>query len=140
MTAQLSLDATVNLQAHINDVLFGRAGPWALTDQQRGVLHMLRYRLGAAHARPLAELAGELKLKPRDVKAAVQELVKNFGLPIGASRAAPFGYYLCVTPEDIEAAVRPLVHEIESLAARVRALVGSERVAEIFGQFQLKEQ
>jgi hypothetical protein len=137
MNAQLSLDAATNLDTQVFETLMGRQGPWPLTEAQRGVLHMLRYRQGAAHARPLAELATELKLQPRDVKAAVKSLVEDFGLPIGASRSAPFGYFLCVTPGDVDDAVRPLVHEIVSLARRVRVLAGSERVAEIMGQLNL---
>jgi hypothetical protein len=139
MAAELSLYSEVNLQAHIDDVLFGRAGPWPLSDSERKVLHMLRYRQGAANARPLAELASELQVQPRWVKALVKSLIEDFGLAIGATRQEPYGYFLCVTPGDIEDAIRPLVHEIVSLARRVRMLGGPERVAEMFGQLQLEK-
>jgi hypothetical protein len=135
---QLSLDATTNLDEQIQETLMGRLGPYPLSDPQRRVLHMLRYRRGAAQARPLAELATELKLQPRDVKAMVKSLVEEFALPIGASRTVPYGYFLCVTPGDVEDAIRPLVHEIESLARRVRVLGGPERLGELFGQMQLE--
>jgi hypothetical protein len=138
MTAQLSLDAAENLDAQIQETLMGRLGPYPLTDQQRGVLHMLRYRRGAGQARPLAELATELKMQPRTVKDAVKSLVEEFAIPIGAARTGCNGYFLCITPDDIEDAIRPLVHEIVSLARRVRVLGGAERLAELFGQMQLQ--
>ena len=139
MTDQLTLDPAANLDTLVGDILMGRAGPWPLLGKPHGLLGLLRDHKGARRARPLGEIAAHLKMQPRDVKAAVKSLVEDFGLPIGASRQQPFGYFLCVTPEDMEDAIRPLVHEIESLARRVRVLGGERRLAEIFGQMRLRE-
>jgi hypothetical protein len=137
MTGQLTLDPAANMDTLISDILMGRAGPWPLLGKQHELLGMLRDHKGARRARPLSDFVHKLHMSERDVKKTVKSLVEDFGLPIGASRQQPSGYFLCVTPEDMEDAIRPLVHEIESLARRVRVLGGEQRLAEIWGQMRL---
>lgn len=135
---QFALDPSANLDALINDVLMGKSGPWRPSAKECATLHILRYHKGSGQARPLADIAAKLKVPAREVKAIVKSLVEDFGLPIGASRQEPYGYFLCVSHDDIELAIRPLESEVISLARRVRALGGEQRLAEFFGQLQLQ--
>jgi hypothetical protein len=76
----------------------------------------------------------------REIKAAVKSLVEDFEIPIGSSRSKPAGYYLIVTPEDAEAAVKPLLAEIRSLAHRCRILSPkSQYVRHLLGQLSVEE-
>jgi hypothetical protein len=94
----------------------------------RLVLDALEGRLGAASAMSIAEMQRQLAcdghgaLSDRDIKAAVKELVEEGGVPVGSSRSKPFGYFLIVSDEDAEIAVRPLLGELKSIAGRIRKL------------------
>jgi hypothetical protein len=75
----------------------------------------------------------------RDIKKAVKELVEEHRIPVGSSRVEPYGYYLAVSDEDIEAAERPLRREIQSLAARLKTFnPKSDYVRHILGQQELE--
>lgn len=76
----------------------------------------------------------------RDVKAAVKELLEEHGVPIGAARSQPAGYFLLVTPEDIDEAERPLIGEIRSLARRLRAVNAKSEISRLLcGQLGIGE-
>lgn len=135
---QLSTDPAGALERLIQDILLGRSGPWAPSDKERAFLHIIRWHKGAEHAIELRVVTEKLRLPAREVKALVKTMVEDFGLAIGARRQEPYGYFLCVTADDVEQAIRPLEKEIISLARRVRALGGEHRLAEFAGQLQLK--
>jgi hypothetical protein len=138
---QFAIDPTAALDAMVMDLLRGRTrgrSEEALLGKAHELLGLLRYYKGAANAKPLAQLAEILKVTPRELKQHARTLTVDFGIPIGASRQEPYGYYLCVTPADYEAARRPYVHEISSLAQRLQALQPPPRLLEILGQLQIE--
>jgi hypothetical protein len=61
-------------------------------------------------------------LSERSVKAAVKDLVETHSIAIGSARGKDHGYFLIVTDGAAQAATRPLLAEIRSLARRCRAL------------------
>jgi hypothetical protein len=134
---QLSLNPEEVVDALIDGVLAGLSGPWQLWSNEMQLLRMLREHKGAENPLQLNTIAIQLGMSPRDIKSAVKSLVEDFKLPIGGSRQKPFGYFLIVSGEDLEAALRPLVHELQSIARRVKALTGEQRMAEIFNQARL---
>ena len=134
---QLSFDAGADLDSRVLEILLGRAGPVKLTGRHHDLLQQLRGHQGARNPLPLSQIVKHTGMTARNVKAAVKTLVEDFGLPIGASRQEPYGYFLCVTAEDFDIAVRALVSEVESLSARIRALGGSQALKEILGQERL---
>lgn len=101
----------------------------ALRPSYRAVLDAIweRKPFGADQAMSLADVQEwcrlhGIEISDRVVKAAVKELIEVYGVPIGARRQAPCGYYLIVAPEDIQKALDPLVGEIRSLVKRCKAL------------------
>jgi len=92
------------------------------------VLWRLREAAGRAQAISIAAMqrewasTGNKVYTDREVKAAVKQLLEERGVPIGSARCIPAGYFLCVTPADIDQAERPLEGEIRSLARRLRAI------------------
>jgi biotin operon repressor len=136
--SQLSLDPVVNLEALIQDVLSGDIGPWKLQPKHSDLLELLRPHKGRALARPISAIAERLGMSEREVKGAVKSLVEDFGLPIGASRQEPYGYFLIVSADDLEFTLRPLANEVISIARRMRKLGGSALVKEMLGQLRVE--
>lgn len=56
---------------------------------------------GRALAMSAAEIAGTLHLSTREVGALVAELIDD-GHAVGSACTEPFGYFRCVTSEDVE--------------------------------------
>jgi hypothetical protein len=135
---QLSLDAGMNLDERIAEVLAGKNVPWAPESEQAVLLEMLRSHKGAADALPLQTISVQLGMSAREVKEAVKSLIEDFKLPIGGSRQKPYGYFLIVTADDLEQALRPLTGEIRSMARRVRALTSEQQLGEIFNQVRME--
>jgi hypothetical protein len=112
--------------------------PWPLTEDQRALLHVLRWHKGADRAITIAMLDAKLNIDVRGIKDAVRSLVVDFGLPIVGSRRQPYGYYIAITAEEIAEAIRPLRGEIIQIARRVRALRGNEFLRELLGQIPME--
>ena len=137
-TFGFAVDPVAALDRKIAETLKGERGAYPLPPDARELLRILQWHKGASHARPLEKIATSLHASARDVKATVKLLVEDFEIPIGASRQEPYGYFLCVTQEDYDQALRPLVNELISIARRVRALASQERRSEVMGQLQLE--
>jgi hypothetical protein len=138
---QFAIDPTAALEELLNDVLWrGRRSKSGdlLVGKPRKVLEVLRYHKGRDNAKPLSELAEKLGMNAREIKQQARTLTIDFGIPIGAARQEPYGYFLCVTQEDYAAALRPYMHEIQALAERMRVLKAPARLLEILGQLQVE--
>jgi len=145
---QLALDPEAALDQRVDQVLAGRQGKYDLPPEGRKLLALLKWHKGAARAIPLREIrerlsgsGGQSDINDREIKWLAKVLTEDFGIPVGASRgggdAGPHGYFLCVTPEDLELAARPYIHELISLARRIRALRGPQMVEHAFEQARL---
>lgn len=122
----------------LDAVLVHGAGPRPLEANEKKMLGLLKYHLGAARAIRGAEIAEFLHCDEREVKAIAKTLVEIFALPIGASRVRPYGYYIIETAAEMRDVVSIYEHEIRSLAQRVRALEGSDYAAQLLGQIALE--
>jgi hypothetical protein len=132
-----AMDPVGALEALICHLLFGSGGAYPLPPKERELLAVLRYHKGVANARKLDALASTLQVSPREVKSLAKELTERYGVPIGARRQPPYGYFLCVTPEDYAAARRPYLNEVLSLLRRLKALNPDQRLLELYGQLEL---
>lgn len=138
MTMQLSLDVAENLDARVCEVLAGKNVPWQLSADECALLRMLQFQRGAAQALPAQTISLQLGMPERRVKMIVKSLIEDFGIPIGGSRQEPVGYFLIVTPDDLEQALRPLRREVVSIGRRMRALTSDQQLGEIFNQVRLE--
>ena len=134
---QLALDPQTALDQRVAEVLAGRQGKYALPPEALRLLKLLRWHCGAARAIPLREVAEKLSLGDRELKEMAKVLTEDFGIPVGARRQRPYGYFLCVTAEDLELAAQVYIHELISLARRIRALRGPQMVEHAFAQARL---
>ena len=144
---QLGLDLERAVAARIAQVLAGKNCPWPIDWLQQEILKLLRERVGRSQALSISKIVSAVDYSEndpvphwneREVKAAVKSLVEDFGIPIGASRRPPYGYFLIATREDLEHALSPLRGELRSLSRRYRALAGKKILAAVFGQIQLE--
>jgi hypothetical protein len=138
MSEQMSLDPADNLDTLITRVLHCAAGPWLLDGKPRDLLIELRGHKGRAAAISISTIVAKYGMNEREVKLTVKSLVEDFGIPIGASRQEPYGYFLIVSAEDLESALRPLANEVVSLARRMRKLGGTSIVKEMLGQLRVE--
>ncbi len=129
-----ALDPVGALEVLISHLLFG---PAPLDGKERELLAILRYHKSVANPRKLEDLAAALQLTPRAIKQLAKELTEHHGVPIGALRQPPYGYFLCVTPDDYAAARRPYHHEVLSLLRRLKPLNPDQRLLELYGQLEL---
>lgn len=75
----------------------------------------------------------------REIKSAVKELIEERNVPIGSARSDPAGYFIAVTAEDLDAAEKPLIAEIRSLAKRIRSINPNSEISRaLCGQIELK--
>lgn len=136
-----ALDPVGALEALVCHLLFGgglgTGNAQPLPAKERELLAVLRYHKGVANARKLDELAAKLGLSDRAVKQLAKDLLEGYGVPIGAHRQPPYGYFLCVTPEDYAVARRPYHQEVLSLLRRLKALTPDQRLLELYGQLEL---
>jgi hypothetical protein len=126
MTDQLLFPDPSNARLNeLRDLAF--ASP-SLTEMARVVLAVIAHQRGASMAMRIEDIiaAGHRLtstiLTERQVKAACKELIEEHDIPVVGSRVEPMGYYLALTPEEIQAAVRPLKAQICSEQRRVSAL------------------
>lgn len=135
----LVLDRNQELDELIAETLAGRRGPWALGTDAAKLLGKLALVRGSQFPVSVQKLADFVGVSPREVKAIVKDLVENFGIPIGASRGEPHGYYLVMTLEEMRTTVRVYEGEVFSLLRRIRTLNPKHRMVELFGQMKLQE-
>ena len=108
-----------------------------LTDDERQVLAMIRYRRGASNAIKLAEIQQRTRLNVRTIKDAVRTLRMNFHLPIGSSKHAENGgYFLMITPEDRAIWRKDVLDQARAQLAVLRACDGRQAALEALGQLR----
>lgn len=66
--------------------------------------------------------SSQILMSDRTIKRAIALLIEKYGIAVGASRTDNHGYFFVRTPEQSQAAIRPLLAEIRSLARRCRIL------------------
>lgn len=125
------------IDKQILDVLCDR-GPGPITQRQRDILHLLRYRRGCARAIQIGEMAEKLKTTPRQIKEDIADLSIRFRLPIGSSRDAESGgYYLCITQEERIATATPHIHQAMAHLRRANVVLDPKEMSELMGQLLL---
>ncbi|SRR5579884_59115 len=120
----------------INDLLYGKAAPFPLTNDQRRLLIALRFHYGRERAIELKELCELVKLDERKVKDLMRSLVVDFKVRIGAARTRPFGYYLITTAEEAKEAAGIYWSEVRELIKRAKVLEDRHFVLERLGQLR----
>jgi hypothetical protein len=128
----------LSLDELIQRVLLGQSGPWPIEPKQHSILRLVSACKGRAHAISIGMIGRITNMQEREIKSSVKSLIEDFGIPIGASRHKPYGYFLIVSSDDVDVALRPLANEVISIARRMRKLGGSDIVKEMLGQLRVE--
>ena len=130
-------DAIALNRQRIHDVICGNA-PWPLSDRQRRVLEIVRYRQGRDQAIPSADLENKLQLCDRKIRACIRELVVDFHLAIVASRTPnSSGYFFATTAEERHTYSADYLKEACKLIRRAQIIRNELDVNVLFGQIAL---
>lgn len=139
---ELFPDIPNEVRARVDEALEGTA----MSPCARAVLLRIRDAAGRERAVSIYALQAYWRLHgmkvycDREVKAAVKELLEERRVPVGSARSGACGYFLLISPEDIDQAERPLVGEIRSLARRLRAINAKSEISRILcGQLGIRD-
>lgn len=132
--AEIRRDAIHANEQLISRALRGSAG-WELTDRQRRLVELLRFRQGRTLAMPSAELEAALDCDDRAIRGLVRDLVMSFHLPIVASRDADCnGFFFAVTAEERVRYTEQYIQEGRKLFARAAIIRNRYDLVELLGQ------
>ncbi len=73
-----------------------------MTDDEALVLNVIETYRGREHPIPARNLADIVCIPERRIRSIVRRLRITFHKPIGSTTQQPAGYYLCITPEEIQ--------------------------------------
>lgn len=97
-----------------------KANPIEMPQKYQELLSILRP--GAEQALSSTEIKQLIGIDRRDTGAITAELVTKYGYLIGASRKAPFGYYIIENEDDLKTTLRALNNEAQGILERHKAL------------------
>lgn len=89
---------------------------------KRKLLKIIRKHLGRTNPIQVDELAAYVPLTDREIRKVVQELVIDFGYPIGSTTKGPHGFYFIIDEGDLEEALRNLLHRKVKIEKRIDSL------------------
>lgn len=133
----LAFDNHDLLDQQVSEILTGKSAPMVDAKMKHLVYQLNKHR-GAAQAVKIDQLTKSLGVSDRAIKQMVKDLVEVFGLPVGASRKAPYGYFLAVTSDELKATCDNYFREAVSLFYRIARIRGSEIALEYEGQLRLE--
>ncbi len=110
------------------------------SDQERRIAALIWQSRGRENPVALADLCKVTSLREREIKAVVERLRVDHGIPIGARRQKPFGYFIVVDAEDARLAVEPYAKQIFSMLRVLRVFTKRNRRLwkEFAGQIRLQ--
>jgi hypothetical protein len=142
------------IDGEILQLLCGKPGGHlglTLTDNQKRVLGLVRYRRGSARAMTIREMQMTIKsqekqqfssrLTDREIKQAVRALRMEFHVPVGSSKhGSDGGYFIMVSDEDHGILRGQILDQVRAELAVLRAVDGPQATLELLGQLQLEAQ
>lgn len=110
-----------------------------LTASEKCLLQIIRTHEGASNAIKSRAIGNLLNLDwnehtRRWIASTVETLVLLHGIPVGASRCAPQGYFLIETQSDLDIAVNARWKEVYAHFRHIKALTSPEKARELLGQ------
>jgi len=114
-----------------------------LTREESYVLAVLQAHLGQQNAIAIVEIQRSLKRSDRHIKEMVRMLRVKHRIKVGSLRGSrerdAYGYFLCLTPREVDVTISARLAEVRSSLEVINALKGglSHALAEVNGQLRL---
>ncbi len=86
------------------------------------ILEVISKHIGKSKPVQVNELMSFVPLSDREIRKAVQELVIEFGEPIGSTTKGPHGFYFIADGDDLDEAVSNLESRRDKIDKRIKAL------------------
>jgi DNA-binding IscR family transcriptional regulator len=138
MTETLFTTFADRVMDRVDEVLSNRECKWPPSEDQRGLLGMLKARRGRERAMPIGEISERLKITPRQVKDLVQDLRLNFRVQIGASRDSnEGGYFLGNTREEMVVSSTQMLHQAVTMLRVVSVMRSEHDTEDLITQIRL---
>ncbi len=120
----------------------GQVAGVSLSDDEKRILHSIRYRRGSANAISIRELQARINapMSDRAIKAVVHELRVTYRLPIGSNKGTPNGYFIMVSPEDRAILYNQILDQVRAELEVLRATNQQHEALRMLGQLQLEMQ
>ena len=112
-----------------------QGSPLQLTDVEVQVLFLIQR--GRENAISMSALAGAVGISTRELQDVIKHLIEDHGVLIASATGKNHGYYYPVTEDELISARAQIIHRIQSLARRLRA-IDREAFEEIFGQGRME--
>ena len=133
------------LRALVRSWLRGQRGPMGepLTREETYVLQVLQTHLGQQNAIAIVEIQRSLERSDRHIKEMVRLLRVKHRIKVGSLRGSrerdAHGYFLCLTPREVDVTISARLAEVRSSLEVINALKGglSHALAEVNGQLRL---
>ena len=122
----------LNLRGGVGAALCGRpvAAPVPLTDAESRILSLIQR--GRENAISMSALAEAVGIATRELQDVIKHLIEDHGVLIASATGKNHGYYYPVTEDELVSARAQIIHRIQSLARRLRA-IDKEAYETIFG-------
>jgi hypothetical protein len=134
---ETSEERAQRIDAMVLNVLCGKT-PYSLSEGQRLLLNLLRYRRGIAKAISIGEIGERLRMTPRQIKGDIADLTVRFRLPIGSSRdPSTNGYYFPMTHQECLDSATPHIRQGLAHFRRVQVLLDKHDLNDLLGQYSL---
>lgn len=118
-------------------------GPLNLTlsDDEKRVLALLRYRRGAARGITIRDMQAQMpagdRIGDRGIKATVRALRMQFHLPIGSDKGGR-GYFIMISADDHAILRGQIIDQVRAELEVLRSIYGAHAALELLGQLQLE--
>ena len=109
----------------------------SLTIGEEKVWRILVQCQGRGAAIQAVDLAQMTVINERRVRQIIKHLVEEHGILIGSSISKPYGYFVPVSTEEVEAVTKQLYHRLVSLAVRI-SRIKRISVEDVLGQMRLE--
>ena len=109
--------------------------PVPLTDIESRVFSLIQR--GRGNAISMSALAEAVGIATRELQDVIKHLIEDHGVLIASATGKNHGYYYPVTEDELISARAQIIHRIQSLARRLRA-IDKEAFEEIFGQGRME--
>ncbi|KKN46379.1 hypothetical protein LCGC14_0673550 [marine sediment metagenome] len=133
------------LTNRVGSWLRAQLGPYGepLTGEEAEILDILRNHLGQQNAISIVEIQRSLERSDRHIKEMVRLLRVKHRIRVGSLRGSrerdAHGYFLCLTPREVDVTISARLAEVRSSLEVINALKGglSHALAEVNGQLRL---
>jgi glutamate formiminotransferase len=91
-------------------------------NHKRKILEVISKHVGKKKPVQVSDLMSFVPLSDREIRKVIQELILDFGEPIGSTTKGPHGFYFIADQDDLDETVNNLENRRDMIDKRIKAL------------------